>query len=449
MGDATRGVSGSVKALWACVAVALAALAATVESARACSCVQPDPWTIFPQADGAFVGSLVSRRETDQGRVVLTFSVERRVKGQMGSTVEVTTANNGAACGIEAPTGRRIGLFLLREGGRWVGHLCWVVEPEDLLAAATLPAPNGRGSVAMFVGGRFGAARTLALDAKGRTLAYGTGAGRSGLLSPCPGGERLAEIAFLSPEPYRAELAIRDARTLGVITRRPLRLPGPRRAHELLCEDKLGSRVLLFAGPPGDAPNDKALLRLAGERLTAIWHGDAHDAELGSTVVYLSAGMSGRRLLAVDRTGRGSRIADLPGAVDSLRRHPAGRYLVGVDFRPAGRSLIVLVDLRRSPVEVRTAFLANGAYGDVAWLTGGRFLFFPSEGRDTGRVFDLRLQNSARFRWTADDATLVGSTAFGIDYRTGRLVSAKVPTGPQRKARRLPGTPEVIVSARR
>jgi hypothetical protein len=64
-------------------------------------------------------------------------------------------------------------------------------------------------------------------------------------------------------------------------------------------------------------------------------------------------------------------------------------------------------------------------------------------------VFDLRLQNGARFRWTADDATLVGWTAFGIDYRTGKLVSAKVPTGPQRKARRLPGTPEVIVSASR
>jgi hypothetical protein len=89
-----------------------AALAAAVEPARACSCIPPDPWTFLEKADGAFVGKLVSRREGDEGRVVLTFGVERAVKGKIGVTVEVDTANKGAACGIETSVGKRIGLFL-------------------------------------------------------------------------------------------------------------------------------------------------------------------------------------------------------------------------------------------------------------------------------------------------------------------------------------------------
>jgi hypothetical protein len=183
-----------LKTPFACVVALLAVLAFSVEPASACSCVQPDSWAILKQADGAFVGSLVERREAGQGRAVLTFSVERAVKGRIGETVEVTTADNGAACGIESPIGQRVGLFLDRQANRWFGHLCWQVSPEDLLAAAVLPAPNGNGAPALFVGGRFGPARTLALDARGRTLAYGMGSGNALQHSPCPGGTRVAEL---------------------------------------------------------------------------------------------------------------------------------------------------------------------------------------------------------------------------------------------------------------
>ena len=368
------------------------------------------------------------------------------MKGRIGTTVEVMTANNSAACGIEMSVGQRTGLFLFREGGRWIGHMCWQVEPGHLLAVAALPTPNGRGPVKLFVGGRFGPARMLALDSMGRTLAYGTGAGRTGLLSRCPGGDRLAEISFLSAGPYRAELAIRDARTLAVMMRHPLRL-GPLRAEELLCEDKFGSSVLLFAGPAGDAPINKALYRLLDQRLMPIWHGDAHHAELRSTVVYLSAGAKGESLLAVDpRTGRRTRLARLPEGVDPLRLKPSGTHLAGVDFRPDRPSRIVLVDLKRQPASVRMTVLGNSAYGDVTWLPSGRFLFLPSEGRDAARIFDLGLRAHSEFRWLAERGTVVGSTVFGIDYSRGSLVSAKLPNGPQRVVRTLPGKPETIVA---
>ena len=128
--------------------MAIAALAAAVEPARACSCIPPDPWSYLKQADGAFVGRLISREDLGAGRARLTFGVERAVKGNIGSSVDVVTPSNGAACGIETSVGQRIGLFVWREDGQWKGILCWQVAPEDLLAAATLSAPNGRGPAA-------------------------------------------------------------------------------------------------------------------------------------------------------------------------------------------------------------------------------------------------------------------------------------------------------------
>ena len=145
-----RDVLRSMRALAVCVLVLFAAgLAAAVEPARACSCAQPDPRSALADADGAFVGRLLARRQLDD-RAVLTFSVERAVKGSLGSMVEVETARDSAGCGLELPVGTRTGLVLERREGAWHGHLCAQFAPADLLAAAKpLPAPNGSGPVAL------------------------------------------------------------------------------------------------------------------------------------------------------------------------------------------------------------------------------------------------------------------------------------------------------------
>ena len=442
------GVSRSVRALAFCVVVlTVASLAAAVEPARACSCIPPDPWSYLAKADGAFVGRLVSRRETGDGRASLLFNVERAVKGKIGDTVEVETANNGAACGIETSVGRRIGLFLVRERDAWTGHLCWQVEPEDLLAAASLPAPNGRGPVALFVGGRFGPARTLALDAEGRTLAYGMGAGGTGSLSLCPGRQLLAEIGRAGT---RSELAIRDARSLQVIRRQPLRLPGKRTPVALDCEDSAGSRVVIFASwTLGDTPFRAAIYRVAGRRVTAVWRGTAHLSSLDRGIAYLNAGPGANRLVSVDlQTGHVAPIAWLPLS-PSLVPDARGKRLAGVAYLFSERSRLVLVDLTSRPPKVMSSPLAaHEVSGEVVWLPSGRLLFLPWYGGDTAQVLDLTLRTRSRFRWIAGRATIVGSTAFGIHYE-GHLVSAKVPGGPQRVVRRLPGRPSLIVSAAR
>ncbi len=165
------------------------ALAATVQPAHACSCAIVDPRSTLSEAEGAFVGTLVARRDEPSGEATLVFRLVERVKGAMGSTVEVRSAGSGAVCGVEARIGQTIGLFLDRREGRWHGSLCWQVEPDAMRdAARPLPRPTGNGPAAFVVAGTFGKGRLMALDSRLRALAYGRGRGTAVALSACPGG---------------------------------------------------------------------------------------------------------------------------------------------------------------------------------------------------------------------------------------------------------------------
>ena len=234
--------------------LAAAALAATVDDASACSCVQGDPRTLLRQADAAFVGRLVEKRESRRplrssaDPATYVFRVDRVVKGRLGGTVEVLAATSGASCGIEAERGKPVGLFLDRANGEWRSSLCQQIEPARLRAAARpLPAPNGRGPAALVVGGRFGPARTLALDAQGRTLAYGRGEGESLILSVCPGGRRVAELVRREGSDAVA-VAVRALPTLRTVWERRLATPAYTHATALSCRTPGGRRVLAFTG---------------------------------------------------------------------------------------------------------------------------------------------------------------------------------------------------------
>ena len=110
------------------VALAAAAvLGATASDALACSCV---PWgnakEELAKADAAFVGVYLGRRALSgsPGAAIYRFRVERRLKGALGRNVDVVSANNGAACGLEVERGHRYGLLLRRVRGRWHSSLC-------------------------------------------------------------------------------------------------------------------------------------------------------------------------------------------------------------------------------------------------------------------------------------------------------------------------------------
>ena len=426
-----------MRALAACVFVLLAAtLAGRVESGRACSCALPDPRAALAQADGAFVGRLVDRREGDQ-TTVLVFSVEKALKGAIGRTVEVSTASNSAACGIEARVGARMGLVLERRGSAWHGYLCWQFTPEELLdGALPLPPPNGRGRVALIVGGGFGESWLAALDSRGRTLAYGAGTGRVALLAVCPGGRRVAEIAFVGPG---QRLVIRETRTLRVVRRQALTLPRGPYAQRLACEDRAGASVLAFS--------TSGLYRVQDGRLRRLWTGTGYDAAIGSRYAYVSAGAQERALLRVDvRTGRTRFMATLPGRLGGMVLNPAGTALAGVHDPAGRRSEVVRVEVgQRSPRVSAVRLPAADESGQLFWLRTGRLLFVPVHGTFTSRILDASLRTRSRFRWTVVGAALVGSRAYGIDLSRS-LQRAELPSGPARVVRQLPGRPAVIVS---
>jgi hypothetical protein len=128
--------------------------------ASACSCGGGDPREGLEHADAAFTGFLIRREEPQPKNGLLyggqevtwTFRVERQLKGSIGATVDVESAWDGAACGLELDVGDRSGLFLWKEGGRWHSNLCAKVEADLLIrAAAPLPAPGGVGPVRLLV----------------------------------------------------------------------------------------------------------------------------------------------------------------------------------------------------------------------------------------------------------------------------------------------------------
>jgi hypothetical protein len=438
-----------VKALSLCVlALFAAALAATVEPGRACSCAPPDPRSALARADAAFVGTLIKRRQLDN-RAVLVYTVEKSLKGPLGQTVEVVTARDGAGCGIEAPVGTRVGLTLDRRDGAWHGHLCAQFAPDDLLAAAALPAPNGRGPVALLVGGRFGPARTLALDAKGRTLAYGLGAGYVEEFSMCPGGRHLAEIVGLATGYI---VAIREVGTLRLVRQQPLR--SRRVGDPVHCVSASGEQLVVFLHSR-DIGGRAQLVRITPNGSMTIWRGrDAGYPSFRERIAYVQIdNRAGTTIVAVDlRTGAARKLGTVPVySAYQLIPNPAGTRLAGNSFVDySGDPRLLVIDLERRPASVRT-IPDPAQFGDIRWLRDGRFAYFGGNylGRDGPiLVYSSALRLSARVSgWKAGyPPALVGSTAYGLSFK-GALQVAKLPSGPVRIVRRLPGAPSVIVSA--
>jgi hypothetical protein len=149
-----------VRRLLGLAAVLLATLAA---DAAACSCAPVQLERDLPRADGAFIGTLLERREPPPAAiqssgdpVTLLFRVEQVYKGDIEGRVEVVTARDGASCGLATRVGERVGLLLDREGATWRSGLCSQVDPADFLALTdvednTFPTVNWGGYVVGFL----------------------------------------------------------------------------------------------------------------------------------------------------------------------------------------------------------------------------------------------------------------------------------------------------------
>jgi hypothetical protein len=440
------------------IGAAAAALCLGVESARACSCVQPNVPAMLAQSDAAFIGTLVSRRPASPrgpGPIssadpdIFTFHVDEAIKGELGREVEVWSAMTGASCGLEVRLGQEIGLFLSRDGDRWRSGLCWQVSPTALREAVRpLPAPDGRGPVRYLVGGQFAGARLLALDARGRTLGYGRGEGAAELVSVCPRGGRSAEVVS------GTRVAVRDVRTLTVLREVPL--PVGVSATGLFCRDRLARDVYVLAGR---GPGASTILRVRGASVLEIYAGPARSAVFRGNVAFVSEGELGGVISRLDLvTGMRRVVARLPFSIGHLAVNQAGDRIAGVHaegLRPGAPTpppdRLVLMRVGRPALAARSVSLGSRYFsGELRWLDDARLVVLDHTG--LARVFDRRLRRVGQSQsWRATDSVVASGVVFGLvrssaPFGPVALEAARLPREAGRRLRELPGAPAALAT---
>ena len=118
-------------------------------TAFACSCVPNPPVEVaIEQSDAVFTGTVTSSEPPRGGDVMsgvepvtYTFAVDRVVAGDVGSTVDVTTAAMEASCGIEFREGTRYVVFAMNSEGNLETNLCTRTEQIN---ATTGEYPPGK-----------------------------------------------------------------------------------------------------------------------------------------------------------------------------------------------------------------------------------------------------------------------------------------------------------------
>jgi hypothetical protein len=390
---------------------AAAILLGAPTDAAACSCLPLDPWDAYARSDAAFVGVYEGKRSPTTYR----FTVEKAYKADLPRELDVESAEHGAACGIETRAGERLGLFLSRAGTAWRSNLCSQARPEHVrIAAAGLPEPNGRGSVSFLVGGRFGPARVQALDARGRTLAYGFGDGTANALAVCPGARVAVEVTS------GGILAARDLRTLRLLRELSLGL----RPHEfpsaVACPDRAARTTYVFAWRAATG----RIIRVRGRRQTSIFRGAGVEAGFAPGFAYVAGRRRGVTSVEL-ATGRRRVVSRLPA--DLAAPSPDRRYLAALTDR--GRLAVVDLASRRARLGPPAAAPTRPVWVDsrrVAWV------------EDSGRVrlYDTAFRRLGGFRGWRAGATIAANGRL-VGAASGTLQTARLPRGPVRILRDL------------
>jgi len=430
--------------------------------ALGCSCAYGDPRSALAISDGAFIGRLESKQAptpepsgtySSAEPVTYTFLVERSIKGNLGKEVDVVAAAGGSSCGLAVTKGERTGLFLHRDGDQWKSGLCSQIDPDALIEAATpMPAPTSKGPVTFVLGGRYGPATTLALDRKGKTVAYGLGSEWDTTnASVCPGSRVVVEWGRELGGSNVPIMAVRRFDRFGVA--KAQRIPALRdsepnfnRLVAISCRDENGTEVFVAVSDHGAGGDDSLaqgrILRLGGNKIKTLYSGTLQTATFSKLRerAYITGGISGEDAMVVDlSTGRSRFIAKIPRRSEGLALSPGEtRLATRMVPDPANPTSlrISVVDMTRSPARVRSVLLKEeGAYGDAVWADDETVVFVPGGGdSDRVQVFDHRLLRQGSFSgWHSIGAVIVEGTMYGTGW--GKLLSASLPNGPVRTLR--------------
>lgn len=415
--------------------LASGSLALPVRPSLACSIASlPDPRAHLVEADGAFVGVLVSKTHpsgpifSSVDPVTMRFVVEWDVKGRLGRTVNVETVASSASCGIGdmVREGERVALVLHGSSHRWTAGLGDLGDPERMLAA-TKPLIARGGQPAFLATITDGGNRLVAFDRSGRIIAYGEA---ESLMAFCPGGRRFVT----------STLGVRDVRTyeaysLGVT------LPNANlnRRWEVSCRDDRGSEILVISYTSGVKRGQASVFRIRGTKIDKLYDLSATAGVFHPTrdSLFYGGGTWGHELTELDlRTGARRVLARLDADVRNLSLSHDGRHLASASHRnpfvkersPSPIALVEVVSGRLSQTSVRA-----GTSGQMLWLDKATVVFAPAYygWTDTVRVFDTRLRERGRIvPWGYTETLIDGGKLVGFKFP--QLVVADLPGGPIR-----------------
>jgi hypothetical protein len=110
--------------------------------ATACVCERAPLEERLDRADAAVVGRIVAGRDTSvrgAPQRLLTVEVDQRVKGEVGDPIVVRSPAL-TDCDLDVPRDEQVGLLLTSTpDGDWLGTVCSVVDPGELVAVGGEP----------------------------------------------------------------------------------------------------------------------------------------------------------------------------------------------------------------------------------------------------------------------------------------------------------------------
>ena len=427
------------------VVAGMVAAALLASPASACSCAGiENPRAALASADGAFVGVI---ERVDDG--VFHYRVEHAVKGVGGETVAVRSSTQG--CGLEGKPGSRDALFLDRSpSGEWSSHLCMGIHPDRLLEAARpLPAPNGNGPPAFVVGNSVGDHRSMLLDARGRTLAYGDGPQGAGDvidIDVCPGGRRAVEGLTSGGEgDHRPILVVRSIQPFRIERTAPVSevVDQSARSWRVLavqCRGPSAETIDVVVAQDGDSGTRTFLFRWADRRWRRVTQ-TGEDRLLLSDDPTTAIVRNGERVERVDiDTGVSTPFFHVSTTQGSALS-PDGRLLAIVTMNPERYrpEKLVVVGTGDGAVQGTYAFSPDTDMVDLVWADDGTLAVSGSYRHATLTFFDaaLRVVGSVG-GWQPHGLVATDGRVFGVPYGSGALVEARREWNVARPFVRLP-----------